>query len=136
MMNPKLFKKMEEKSAPRGLAEKIFLKIEQKQARSARLRFTLFLSVLTVSVAMFVPAITMLWNDLVQSGSTNFFSMMFTSFSTVMSNGVDFILSFFENLPILSVTMFLFVVFAILLSVYFVQKDLKRVFYNSYILKI
>lgn len=122
--------------APNGLANKIFLKIAKREARIARIRFGLFLSVLTASVALFIPVVNMLWNDLVASGSTNFFSMLFTNFSVVMATWKDFILSFLENLPILSVVAFLFVIFAILLSLHFVHKDVKRVFYNSYSLKI
>lgn len=136
MMNDNIFKNLKEKVAPNGLAARIFVEIERRQARSARVRFAIFLSVLTASVAFFIPVITMLWNDLVSSGSTNFFSMLFTDFSAVVASGWDFVLSFFENLPIFSVTIFLFVIFTILLSLYFVQKDLKKVFHNSYSLKI
>lgn len=136
MMNHKMFEKLEEKMAPNGLADKIFLKIAQRQARTAKIRFALFLGVLTASVALFIPVVSMLWNDLVTSGSTNFFAMMFTDFSVVMAAGKDFALSLLENLPILSVVAFLFVIFAILLSLHFVHKDIKRVFYNSYSLKI
>lgn len=136
MMNHKMFENLKEKMAPNGLSARIFVEIERRQAKSARIRFAVFLSVLTTSVALFIPVVTMLWNDLVDSGSTNFFSMMFTDFSVVMASGWNFVLSLLENLPILSVVIFLSVIFTILLSLYFLQSDLKKVFYNSYSLKI
>jgi|GEM_PF-2290339 len=135
-MNQKIFKNWEDKVAPQGLANKIFLNILRRQARAVRIRFSLFLAILTLSIASFIPVVSMLWRDLVDSGSTNFFSMLFTDFSTAVSAGWDFVLAFFENIPVLSITVFLFVVFTMLLSLYFVQKDVKKVFYNQYSLKI
>ena len=136
MMNETMLKNLRERTAPEGLAEKIFLRIARREVRIARIRFALFMSVLAASVALFIPVVTMLWNDLVSSGSTNFFSMLFTNFSDVMASWKDFILSFFENLPVFSVAVFLFIIFAILLSLHFVQRDVRRVFYKTHSLKI
>lgn len=136
MINKDLFKHLEESKAPNYLMDKILVQIAFREKRIAKFRFGIFVTTLFASVALFIPVFSMLWNDMASSGSTNYISLLFSNFSDVMDSWTDYLFSVFESLPMVSIAIFLMIVFVMMLSLSFLSKDIKRVFQNNNYLKI
>lgn len=110
---------------PSGLFEKIIKHIH-KEERLLVLRRTIIFSITLIgSLIGFVPSLRMLLADFNQSGFLNFFSLIFSDFSSVATYWHSFSLILLETLPAVSIVVFLAVLLTILQSVKVLTKDIK-----------
>ena len=102
-----LFIHIQEVQVPTALKDCIFRCIDKEAKRQARLRFTFFTTVATSSfTALFFLSVS-LFNNLIQSGSYNYASLLFSDIAAVSKYWKEFSLSFVESLPILGIIVFL-----------------------------
>lgn len=128
----KHFSKLETREVPKGLFDKIMAKIALKRRRRAILSFA-FSSMMLVAGAVFmVPVLLDVHAAMIQSGTYQFVSLMFSNFSEVAASWQDYVFSLFESLPILSIAAFLATVLFVLASLRFISRDVKILFYRHF----
>jgi hypothetical protein len=105
--------------------EKI-LKRVHKEERLLVFRNTIIFSMTLIgSMLGFIPVSKMLLADFSQSGFFNFFSLIFSDFSSVATYWQSFSMILLESLPALSLVLFLAVLLLFLQSIKFLTKDIK-----------
>ena len=109
---------------PKGLLEKILKRIHREERLLVARRVIIFSIMLIGSLAGFVPSLKMVLSDFSSSGFLNFFSLLFSDFSTVATYWQSFSMILLETLPALSLTLFLFVLFILLQSIKSLTKNL------------
>ncbi len=110
---------------PKGLLEKILMRI-RKEERVLVLRRTIIFSVtLMASIIEFMPAFNMLSADFSRSGFLSFFSLMFSDFSSVMPHWKNLAMILLESLPAVSLALFLAIVLVFLQSIKSLLKNIK-----------
>jgi ABC-type phosphate/phosphonate transport system permease subunit len=112
----------------------LFAKIMKRIRREERFlvlrHAVIFSATLLVSGAAFVPVFKMLSSDFAQSGFFNFFSLVFSDFSVVISYWQNFALILLETLPVISLALFLAVLITFLQSLKSLTKDIKIIKYG------
>ena len=99
----KLFTHLEPPEPPAGLLNKIMARIrEEELLLSIRKRLILFSSVVLMSAGAFIPVINAFQAEFAQSGFSQFLSLIFSDFGSVMANWQDFGLTILESLPAMS----------------------------------
>lgn len=121
---------------PKELLGKIIERIHREERLFVLGRATLFSITLVVSIIGFIPAFRMLSDDLSQSGFFNFFSLIFSDFSTVASYWKSFALILLETLPAISLALFLAVVLTFLQSIRSLTKNIKLIKHGKQHLRI
>ena len=114
-----------------GLYEKILQKIEIKRMLVSRHRFFVFLILLILSLVAVVPVVKMLISDFSSSGFIQFFSLMFSDSSIILSHWKTFVLTLLESLPIVSTVLFLILLFIALESIRSMSRDIKFLSLNN-----
>ena len=110
---------------PKGLLEKI-INLIHKEERILVLRKIIFLSVLLLaSMGGFIPSLSTLISDVNKSGFLNFFSLMFSDFSSVTVYWKSFVMMLLETLPAVSLALFLAVILTFLQSAKSLSKNIK-----------
>lgn len=125
-----IFSKLPSHQVPGELFGKIMAKISKKQRRRALWEFVVSSTFFVGALAFFVPVVTAVHNAMVQSGSYEYFALVFSNFSEVLSSWQDFASSFLESLPILGIAGFLITMFVLLASLRFISRDAKILFYH------
>ena len=110
---------------PKDLLEKILKRIHREERILVLRRIIIFSVTLTASLLSFVPTIKILLSDFNQSGFVNFFSLIFSDFSSVATYWQSFTLILLESLPALSLALFLAVLLTFLQSIKSLTKNIK-----------
>ena len=103
----KLFIHIHEVQVPSNLRGAIFIRIEKESRKQAMVRFTLFATTAVGSLTSLFFISVSLFKNLIQSGSYNYASLLFSDVTTVLRYWKEFSLSFVESLPILGIAVFL-----------------------------
>jgi len=105
------------------------IKAEQRKAVLKR-KIGIFAFVLAVSFVGFVPAFSMAWTGIANSGFIQLFSLAFSDTKIVMTYWQNFILSLLESLPIIGLLITGISLLVLLGSLKFLYKNIK-VFQNQ-----
>lgn len=125
----KLFSHLEQPEPPDCLLNKIINHIRQKRRLQAlKWRFPLFAVLLVGSATAAIPAFQSARSSLVESGFTQFLSLLFYDTGAVMAYWDSFASALLESFPVISIVLFLAVVFIFLESLKRVARDIRVVF--------
>ncbi len=114
---------------PGNLLEKIMKRIHHEERVLIWRKVILFSATLAASVIGFIPAFRMVSADFAQSGFFNFFSLIFSDFSSVAVYWRSFTLMLLETLPAISLAVFLAVVLTLLQSARSLTRNVKTIIY-------
>lgn len=112
---------------PTGLLEKILKRIHHEERVLATRRVIIFSATTLVSLPALILSAKMLLSDLAQSGFLNFFSLLFSDFSSVLAAWQSFSLILLETLPAISLTLVLAVILGLLQSIKSLRKNFKNI---------
>lgn len=107
------------------LLKRVLECINKKQRLFIMRRVVAFSLALAISLLAFLPALRMLSQNIIDSGFIHFASLIFSDFSIVMTHWKIFALILLETLPIVSLILFLIVLFLFLESVKYLSKNIK-----------
>lgn len=125
----KLFSQLETPEPAAGLFDKIIQRIRREQRLLVIKRRLVLFSVGTLgSVVAFIPVFRLVQSGLAESGFMEFFSLIFSDLGLVTAHWQNFVLALLESLPVMSVVMFLAVIFIFIESLKFLTRDIKVVF--------
>lgn len=124
----KLFTHFVSLEPPENLLPQIMKRIHHEQQTVFKWRLAFFAVMLIGSAAAAVPAFQMAKSALAESGFTQFLSLLFFDVGSVMVYWDSFAVALLESFPIISITIFLAVIFAFLESIKFVTRDIRSVF--------
>jgi len=110
---------------PKGLLEKILNRIHREERFLVFRKIVIFSVIFIASVTGFVPAVKMLLSDFSQSGFVNFFSLIFSDFSVVLTSWQSFSMILLETLPAASIALTLVTLFAFFQSIKYLSKNIK-----------
>jgi hypothetical protein len=111
----KLFAHLQPAEPPADLFDGVMNSIRKEQRfLMAKRRITLVLVGLLGSIGAYIPAWKIVRVEFTKSGFLQFFSLVFSDFSIVVSNVQDFALVLLESLPVLGVTVFMGSIFLLL----------------------
>jgi hypothetical protein len=110
---------------PQGLIDKILKRIQREERFLLIRHVAIFSTTLFGSALAFVPASKMLLTDLSRSGFFNFFSLIFSDFSSISVYWKNLALILLETLPAASLALFLAVLLVLLQSIKSLFKDIK-----------
>lgn len=123
----KLFAHLESPEPPKKLLDRIMSRIHQKRTIWTFWRLAFFAVALFSSVAALVPFFRLAQTSLVESGFTEIFSLIFVDVGTVITYWNSFLIALLESLPVISIVLFLAVVFVFLKSLQYAARDIKIV---------
>ena len=107
---------------------KIMQRIREEQHRLILKRRIAIFSIGLVGSAMaFIPTLRMVATGLVESGFSEFVSLLFSDLGTVLSNWQNFLFALMESFPVISIAAFLTTIFVFLQSLKFLARDTKFV---------
>ncbi|MFA5840968.1 MAG: hypothetical protein WC847_01690 [Candidatus Paceibacterota bacterium] len=108
------------------LAENIWqtITIRENHKNNIKLWSSAFLGI--ISIAGLIPAFKILLGDLAQSGFYEYFSLVFSDGTTVLSYWKEFIFSITESLPTMSIILSLSLIFTLFLSIKYVARQLTK----------
>ena len=109
------------------LASKIIQEINQERMKKVRMQAVISRTVGVISLAALFPALLNIFNQLQGSGFWNYLSLLFTDTGAVATYWKQFSLSLVEALPLFGLTVVVFLVLAVFISLKFALKDFKRV---------
>ncbi len=113
---------------PQGLLEKIIKRIRRKERVLVLRKTVIFSATLVLSVVCFVPAFKILLSNASQSGFINFFSLIFSDFSSVATYWKSFAMTLLETLPAVSLAFFMAVLLTFLQSIKSLTKNIKLIY--------
>ncbi|MDD2646718.1 MAG: hypothetical protein PHV78_02915 [Patescibacteria group bacterium] len=117
---------------PDYLFIKIINRIEiERKIAIARRRFILFSIGLISSLIALVPVFKIMQSGLIESGFIQFFSLLFSDSSVVLTYWHEFVLTLLESMPVASILAFLTTIFVFLSSLKFVVQDAKVAFKHN-----
>lgn len=109
---------------PAGLLDKVMQRIdEEKSIASLKKRLALFSIFLAISAAVSFPLWQTLRVELIQSGFSQYLTLLIYDSRAVAAYWQDFSLTLLETLPAVTLTGALFVIFVILASLRMVVRD-------------
>jgi len=115
---------MEEKD----LLEKILGRIQkERRLLVVRRRIFVFSCGIAGSIAVFIPALNMVRTGFIESGFTQFFSLLFSDTGTIMAYWKNFAMSLLETMPVLELAILSFSVLAFLEFLKFLLKNIKYI---------
>lgn len=116
---------------PKGLLEKILKRIHQEERILVLRKIIIFSVTLGVSLVGLMPSAGMLLSDFNRSGFVNFFSLMFSDFSSVATYWQSFTMVLLETLPAVSLALFLAVLVTLLQSIKSLTRNIKIIRNNG-----
>lgn len=119
---------------PKGLLGKILKRIHREERLLVLRKVIIFSVMLIGSLVGFVPSLKMLLSDFGSSGFINFFSLIFSDFSAVVTYWQSFTMILLETLPALGLALFLAVLLIILQSIKSLMKNLKIIKSHSLVI--
>ncbi len=127
---PKLFTYLEELEPPADLAERINLRIYRANVRRARLLTTFFGVVSLAALGALVTAGQWLYTDILGSGFSQLWSLIFSDLGLLATYWQDFILSLAESFPVLKFTAVLGSTFVFLWSLRYLVGEINILTHN------
>lgn len=124
----KLFKNLPPALPPKGFSSAVFARIGKEEQRVARQRLWFSAPMAFVSGFAVVLTFQYLAQDIALSGIPGYFSVLFSDSGAVLAYWKEFSLSLAEQVPILSVALFLGATFALLGSLSSVVKNVQLTF--------
>jgi hypothetical protein len=125
----KLFSHAKSPELPEGLFDSVLLGIRQEQhAQMLKKRIVLFSFGVVFSLVALVPAFSFLREGVAQSGALYFFSLIFSDPGVVLGLWQEFAFSFLETLPVVSIAVFLAVIFVFFGSIRLFIRDAAALF--------
>ena len=118
---------------PKDLLQKIMKRIHKEERLLVLRRIFIFSATLIASLVAFVPSLKTLAANFSQSGFFNFFSLIFSDFSSVAKYWQSFGMILLESLPAISLAVFLAVLLALLESAILLTKNIKAIRKNNYL---
>ncbi len=114
---------------PEGILERIMVRIHAEQRfLTFKRRLAIFSFGLIGSGIAFIPTFKMVQAGFAESGFLQFFSLFFSDFGIVAVYWQSFTMSLLETLPVMSLAIFLAVIFIFLESLRFLARDIKFIF--------
>jgi len=107
------------------LLEKILKRIHKEERLLILRRIIIFSITLCLSSVGFVPSLRILLSDFNRSGFLNFFSLIFSDFSSVAVYWQSFAMILLETLPAVSLALFLAILLTFLESIKLLFKNIK-----------
>lgn len=86
--------------APEDLSQRIFLAIEKRESRMAKIKIAIFGFISSVSFVLIYFAGTSAVANFYSSGTPQTFSLIFSDFQSVVANFGDYFISIGESFPI------------------------------------
>ena len=100
-----LFTNITKNEPPDGLYEAILISVRKAEQKKARIRFTSFSVLCTVSISAFGTALHATASSLSQSGFLEYFSLIFTDGQSVLfSYGRDYLMTLVDTIPFLELS--------------------------------
>lgn len=122
------FENLEEIEPNQEIFESIMLSISLAERRSARIKLTILGGISLLSFLAIFPLLQYSGNQFYQSGFTEYFSLIFSDWTTLSIYWKDLMISLAESLPILSTTAILLSVFVLLTSLRSAIKNFRPAF--------
>lgn len=114
---------------PAGLLDRILSRIAlERRLQRAKHRLVVFSIALLISIISFLPAFKLAQTSLRESGFSQFLSLLTTDWSIIMVYWQSFIFSLLESLPVISLAIFVAVIYIFALSLKFLTQDLKNIY--------
>ncbi|KKP87448.1 MAG: hypothetical protein UR91_C0048G0002 [Candidatus Nomurabacteria bacterium GW2011_GWC2_35_8] len=107
-----------------NLPENIWQAIVLRDKCINRIKLWAFSAIGVSSFIGLVPVFRIMLKDLTQSGFYEYFSLAFSSNGLIITYWKDFLLLLAESLPIMSIIMFLMLIFIFLLSLKYITKQI------------
>jgi hypothetical protein len=120
-----IFKKAKYKSSP-DLVFSVLTKIDTHEKRVAKLKLRIGAFIGLASLAGLIPVFEILLDNLAHSGFYEYFSLIFSDGSLILSYWKEFAFSLAESLPTTSIIFTLFLMFISLLSFRYVLKQINQ----------
>lgn len=98
------------------LFNRIMLEMRREQKKADQIRAAFFSFTFIASLLAFVPALNLLRANLTASGFMDYFSLLFSDWGVIAEYWQSFVLSLLEVLPVMSLAVFLAVIFVFLES--------------------
>lgn len=115
---------------PAGLSQRIIGQIAKEQAKViAKRRFGIFFVCFVVSLVALIPTFGMVRASLVESGFTQFASLIFSDFGVLLSYWQNFAMTLLESLPVTDICIFSVTLLVFLESLKFLAQDVKTLFF-------
>lgn len=115
------------------LFTKIIARIHsEKRILNLKRRLIFFSLGLIISAIALVPAFNTARADFNESGFSQFFSLLFSDFGSVLTYWQSFVLTLLESLPVMSMVVFLFIIFIFFESLKFLTRDIKIFLHAPY----
>lgn len=128
----KLFSNLEPHNPSGDLSSRVLANIKKHQRQTSLRRFVVFSFVLLASIVAMIPAVRSLVSAFKQSGFIEFMSLIFSDTSMIAVYWKNFMFILLETLPVVSIAIFLTVLFSLLESIKFILKDIRYIFrYNN-----
>lgn len=125
----KLFSHLTPQEPPTGLLAKVMARIhEEERLMSVRRRLILFSTAALTSAGALIPVINTFQGEFAQSGFSQFSSLVFSDFGSVIANWQDFGLTILESLPATSIIALLITTLVFLWSLKHLTQAIKVVF--------
>ncbi len=124
----KLFQALDPVDVPEGLSSSIIAKIRKEQQRNARLQLAISAPLAFISGVAVVFTFQYLAQELSRSGLGDYFSVLFSDGGAVLTYWREFALSLLEQIPILSMILFLSATLALLGSMRSLVKNIQTNF--------
>lgn len=121
----KLFNYSQAPEPHSGLFDVIMKRIDGERVRAAKRRFVIFSVGCIGSLAAVIPTFITMRTSMVQSGFTEFFSLLFSDAGSITAYWQNFALTLLESLPAVSIAAFLATVFVFFGSLRFLTRDIK-----------
>ena len=111
-----------------NLKDRIFSEIKKHDERSARINFTFSITCFVVSIIAIFPAFIYIGNSFYQSGFIQYFSAIFSDGGIILTYWKDYLSLMAESAPVFEISIFLVIIFVLLLSFKSAIKNAKLVF--------
>jgi hypothetical protein len=108
------------------LSENIWRKIIVRDKKMTQIKMWTFSFLGFISLAGLVPALRALSGDLAQSGFSEYFSLIFSDTSSMLSSWKELFFSLAESLPIISLISALSLLFIFFLSIKYIVKQINN----------
>lgn len=119
---------MKEIEPPRGICERILVRIASIQRRIARIKFGALVLVIATTGAVAVPVFQYASEELSQSRFMQYLSLVFSDGGTLLSAWQEFALSLGESLPALGIAAVLITSFIFLGALFLASRTAKSAF--------
>ena len=114
---------------PAGLLGKVMDGIaEERRLIPIKQRIFILSLGLAGAIVCFFPAFKMLKTGFSESGFWQFFSLIFSDAGVVLANWQNYVSSLLETLPVMSLILFLAVIFFVLEFLKLLSRDMKTIF--------